>query len=120
MTSRADDTTTTDTRASALDWAERARLARHDTREQLRAGATTLTEVLDRAGTDELVGELKLLWVLESLPGARKVDTRRTLGQLRLDEGARLRTLDAATRQLVEQTFDAATPARRPTRGEPR
>jgi hypothetical protein len=120
VTSRADDTTTAAGRTAALDWAGRARAARHDTREQLRAGATTLTEVLDRALTDELIGEIKLLWVLESLPGARKVDTRRTLGQLGLDEGARLRTLDATTRQLVEQNFAAATPDRRPTRGGPR
>jgi len=107
VTSRADDTTTAANRAAALDWADRARAARHDTREQLRTGATTLAEVLGRADGDELVGELKLLWVLESLPGARKVDTRRRLGELRLDEGARLRTLDAATRQLIEHDFDS-------------
>lgn len=105
MSSRADDTTTDSSRADALDWAQRARAVRHDVRRQLGEGATTLPAVLDAAGHDGLVGELKLLWVLESLPGARKVDTRRRLGELGLDEGARLGRLDDTTRRVVLDAF---------------
>ncbi|MHB1138776.1 MAG: integration host factor, actinobacterial type [Microthrixaceae bacterium] len=105
MSSGADDTADRTSRGAALDWAGRARRARHDTREQLRDGELALAQVLDAAATDELVGELKLLWVLESLPGARKVDTRRRLGELGLREAARLRSLDEPTRRVVLDTF---------------
>ena len=105
MSSRADDTTGRTPRDVALGWAHSARRVRHDTRERLGAGELDLAGVLDAARTDELLGELKLLWVLESLPGARKVDTRRRLGELGLEEGARLRALDEPTRRVVLDTF---------------
>ena len=45
----------------------------------VRAGAATLPDVLEPPRSDPLVAAVRLLWVLESLPGARKIDTRRAL-----------------------------------------
>lgn len=69
------------------------------------SGATTLSVVLDDAPTDDLLGRLRLLWVLESLPGARKIDTRRTLGRLGIDGDRALATLDDTTLRTVRETF---------------
>lgn len=88
-------------RAGALEWAESARQARHQLRHDLSHATTTLAEVLERAPLDPSIGRIKLLFVLESLPGARKTDTRRTLaghgvaadvavGSLSPDERARI------------------------------
>lgn len=81
----ATDTDTDARRDAALAWADAARAVRHRVRRELGAGATTLADVLGARHTDELVGQLRLLWVLESLPGARKTDTRRELARLGLD-----------------------------------
>lgn len=101
-------------RDAALEWAERARSMRHSLREELAAGRTTLEEVLRRAGEDELVGAVRLGWVLESLPGARKVDTRRHLDRLGIDGSAPLASLDGPTAARVLEAFGAG-PA--PTEG---
>ena len=85
------------TRDAAIDWAAAARATRHEVRESLSTGRTTLADVLARASQDDLVGQVKLLWTLESLPGARKVDTRRQLAAMGLAESTRLSTLDPGT-----------------------
>ncbi len=69
------------------------------------SGTTTLSDVLAEASTNDLLGRLRLLWVLESLPGARKIDTRRTLGRLGIDGDRPIATLDEATLRTVRATF---------------
>jgi hypothetical protein len=77
-------------------------------RSQLAAGDTTLAETLARATTDPLVGQVKLLWALESLPGARKIDTRRRLAALGIDAAAPLAQLDGDQHAVILATFDPA------------
>ncbi len=106
-----DDVSQEDQRRDALAWAAAFRDRRQELRAQLSAGATTLGEVLDRADrTDD--GALKLLFVLESLPGAGKVSTRRRLAELGLDETTPLRRLTPEQRRTVLCAFpmDASHP----------
>ncbi len=100
-------------RDAALAWATAARDARHRVRRELRSGATTLGGLLDLAGVDELIGQVRLLWALESLPGARKTDTRRVLDRLGLDGGRLLGTLSAAELDTVLATFPLDPAAQR-------
>lgn len=94
-------------RGDALEWARAARAARHGVREQLASGALNLPEVLEQARDDEHLGQVRLGWVLESLPGARKVDTRRRLARLGVDPSAPLGSLEPAVRDLMEREFAA-------------
>lgn len=94
-----------DARTDALRWAETAREVRHGVRAALRSGAVSLSDVLADASHDDLLGRLRLLWVLESLPGARKIDTRRTLGRLGVDGDRSIGNLDDATLRTVRSTF---------------
>jgi guanylate kinase len=103
-------------RDDALGWARAARATRHQVREELSTGASTLSEVLDRADSDELTAAVRLGWALESLPGARKVDTRRALDALAIDGDAPLGALDDGTRRTVLERF-AAGPAGAPAAG---
>lgn len=98
-------------RDEALDWARAARATRHEVREQLASGDRSLSEVMDRARSDELVGAVRLGWALESLPGARKVDTRRALDALAIDGDAPLGALDDGTRRTVLDRFASAARA---------
>jgi hypothetical protein len=94
-----------DERSAALAWADAARARRETLAAQLRSGEWDLTRVLGAAHDEPLVGRVRLLYVLESLPGARKTDTRRTLAALGLDPGLPVAALDAVQRDLVLATF---------------
>jgi len=67
------------------------------------AGDAELVEVM-KAVDDPAVGAIHLLWVLESRPGARKVDTRRQLAALGLPERVPLADL---TPQQVDEVLSA-------------
>lgn len=96
---------TDDERRSALDWAERSRRRRAALRDELRAGRVDLERALERARHDDLVGTVKLLFVLESLPGARKTDTRRTLDRLGIDPTSPVGRLDDRVLRTLLDTF---------------
>lgn len=98
-------------RATAVSWARMARDVRHGCRAALRNATTTLSEVLEHAGTDEYVGRLTVLWVLESLPGAGKVETRRRLAGLGIDGSTTLRDLEPATLVVLLEEFTDASGA---------
>lgn len=98
-------TDATDGRGQALAWADAARSTRHRVRRELAEGTVGLAEVLAARHADELVGHLRLLWVLESLPGARKTDTRRALERLGLDGDRSLAAQSPAELDTVLASF---------------
>ncbi len=68
-------------------------------------GALTLAELLDQAESDETVGKMKVLSVLESLPGLGKVKARRLMAAVGIAESRRLQGLGTKQRaDLLEQT----------------
>lgn len=94
-----------DRRGQALAWADAARSTRHRVRRELGEGTVALADVVAARHTDELVGQLRLLWVLESLPGARKTDTRRALDRLGLDGDRSLAAQSPAELDTVLASF---------------
>lgn len=99
---------------STQAWIDELRAVRFDVRAQMTAGELTLDEVFTRATeTVERNGvehesplwPIKLLWVLESLPHARKVDTRRKLEELGMSESQPIGTLSNEQRSLLLSTF---------------
>ena len=74
-----------DPREDALAWAAHLRDTRSRTCAELETRSTGLAEVLGRRD-DPASGAIHLLSVLESLPGARKVITRRTLAEMGVPE----------------------------------
>jgi DNA uptake protein ComE-like DNA-binding protein len=80
-------------RQAALAKAAIARTVRAELKAQLKMGAITLAEVLERGETDEIVGNTKVLVLLESLPGLGKVKARRTLEEIGIAETRRVRGL---------------------------
>ncbi len=68
-------------------------------------GALTLAELLDQAESDETVGKMKVVSVLESLPGLGKVKARRLMAAVGIAESRRLQGLGTKQRaDLLEQT----------------
>ena len=60
---------TAEQRQAALQKAAKVRRERADVKEKLKLGSLTLAELLKKAEGDETVGKMKVVSVLESLPG---------------------------------------------------
>src|ERR687893_804425 len=84
---------TPEQRQAALDKAAAARRARAELKDKLKMGSTSLPELFDMAGSDETVGKMKVLAVLESLPGLGKVKARRLMEDVGISGTRRLQGL---------------------------
>jgi signal recognition particle GTPase len=93
-----------DQRQAALEKAAVARRMRAELKEKLKMGSVTLSELLQQADADEVVGKMKVLAVLESLPGLGKVKARRLMEEIGISETRRLHGLgDQQRKKLLEK-----------------
>ena len=92
-------------RAAALEKAAEIRKARAELKEQLKAGKTTLTKVLDQADSDEVVGKIKVSAVLQSMPSIGKVRAKQIMEKLKIAESRRLRGLGEQQRKALLAEF---------------
>ena len=91
-------------RQAALAKAAAARRARAEIKEKLKMGSLSLKELLDQSGTDDVVGKMKVLSVLESLPGLGKVKARRLLEENGIPDTRRVQGLGANQRDALLQS----------------
>jgi hypothetical protein len=98
---------TDEQRAAALQKAAEARRVRAELKEKLKMGSITLGELLAQADRDEMVGKMKTVAVLESLPGVGKVKARRTMEEIGISESRRLRGLGEQQRAALLKAFPA-------------
>ena len=96
---------TAEQRQAALDKAAKVRRERAEVKEKLKMGSIALADLLRRAEKDETVGKMKVLSVLESLPGLGKVKARRLMETVGISESRRLQGLGVNQReQLLAHT----------------
>ena len=95
-------------RAAALEKAAEARRVRAEVKDRLKMGLLMFSELLDEADGSEIVGKMKVLAALESMPRLGKVKARRLMEEVGIAESRRLRGLgDSQRRQLLDH-FDTA------------
>lgn len=92
-------------RQAALDKAAAARRQRAELKEKLKMGSLTLKELFDQSERDEVVGKIKVLAVLESLPGVGKVRARRIMEEVDISEARRVRGLGDQQRKSLLRLF---------------
>ncbi len=80
-------------RQAALEKAAAVRRSRAELKERLKMGSLTLEELLSEGDHDEVVGKMKVLSVLESLPGLGKVKARRLMDDVGISESRRVQGL---------------------------
>ncbi len=74
-------------------------------KEKLKMGSLTLDQLLTQADSDETVGKMKVVSVLESLPGLGKVKARRLMETVGISDSRRLQGLGAKQREsLLKET----------------
>jgi hypothetical protein len=90
---------TPEQRAAALEKAAEARTARAEIKARLKMGSMTLAEALD--SDDPNVLKLKVVSLLESLPGVGKVKARKLMDDIGIAENRRVQGLGAQQREAL-------------------
>lgn len=98
---------TPEQRTAALRKAAEARKARAELKDKLKHSGTSLSDVLTSGETDEIVGKMKVLAVLESMPGVGKVRAQRIMEKLDISPSRRVRGLGTKQRNALEREFAA-------------
>ncbi|MGH9133988.1 MAG: integration host factor, actinobacterial type [Ilumatobacteraceae bacterium] len=94
---------TPEQRTAALAKAAEARAARAEIKARLKMGSLTLADAL--ASDDNNVGKLKVVSLLESLPGVGKVKARRVMDEIGIADNRRVQGLGAQQRASLLQTL---------------
>jgi hypothetical protein len=86
-------------RAAALEKAAKARAERAELKARLKNGSVSLAEVLD--ATDAAAAKLKVVTLLESLPGVGKVKARKIMVDIGIADNRRVQGLGAQQKQAI-------------------
>lgn len=97
-----------DQRQAALEKAAAARRQRAELKDKLKMGSLSLKELFDQGEGDDVVGKMKVLTVLESLPGVGKVKARRIMDDVEISETRRVRGLGNQQRDALLKLFPAS------------
>jgi signal recognition particle GTPase len=96
---------TPEQRAAALEKAAKVRRERAEVKDKLKMGSLSLSDLLTQADTNETIGKMKVVSVLESLPGLGKVKARRLMESVGISDSRRLQGLGAKQREaLLKET----------------
>ena len=96
---------TPEQRAAALVKAAEARKVRAEVKNRLKHSGGSLSEVLKRGQTDDIVGKMRVTALLESMPGVGKVRARQIMEKLGISESRRVRGLGANQVVALEREF---------------
>ena len=99
---------TAEQRAAALEKAAAARKARAELKVRLKSSGTTLDDVLADGADDEVIGKMKVVAVLESMPGVGKVRAQQIMERLEISPSRRVRGLGAKQRQALVKEFSGS------------
>jgi hypothetical protein len=100
-------TLTPEQRADALVKAAEARRERAEVKNRLKTGAVTLPDVIKEGRTSDVIGKIRVVSLLEAMPGIGKIRAGQILGRLEIDPSRRVRGLGANQRQALEREFAA-------------
>ena len=99
---------TPEQRAAALEKAAAARKARAELKVRLKSSGTSLDAVLADGASDEVVGKMKVVAVLEAMPGVGKVRAQRIMERLEISPSRRVRGLGAKQREALVREFSSS------------
>ena len=89
----------------ALAKAQEMRSLRADIRVKLKSGTMTLQEVFDVAD-DEVIGRMRVSYLLQSLPQVGKVTSRRIMDEIGIHENRRVRGLGKRQVEALMERFE--------------
>lgn len=99
---------TPEQRAAALEKAAAARKARAELKQRLKHSGTSLGDVLADGETDEVIGKMKVVAVLEAMPKIGKVRAQQIMERLEISPSRRVRGLGTKQREALVREFGAS------------
>ena len=94
-------------RTAALEKGVRVRQQRAEVKKLLKQGTTTLPAVLAKAATDDALAKMKVVTLVESMPGVGKVRAKQIMDRIGIAEGRRIGGLGPNQRRDLEAEFAA-------------
>lgn len=98
---------TPEQREAALAQAAHARRVRAEVRNRLKHSGASVLEVIERGRTDEVIGKMRVLALLEAMPGVGKVRSRQIMERIGIAETRRVRGLGPHQVAALRQEFGA-------------
>ena len=96
---------TDEQRAAALAKAAEARRVRAEAKELLKTGSLRLSELIEKADTDEILAGLKVERVIASMPGTGKIKAKRLMESVGIAENRRIRGLGDKQKEALLAEF---------------
>lgn len=84
---------TDEQRKAALEKAAEARRVRAEAKELLKTGSLRISELFERADSDDLIAGLKVESLIASMPGTGKIKAKRLMESIGIAENRRIRGL---------------------------
>ncbi|MBU2697147.1 MULTISPECIES: integration host factor, actinobacterial type [Pimelobacter] len=98
---------TPEQRQAALEKAAAARRERAEVKNRLKNSGASISDVLAQGQVNEVIGKMKVLDLLQSVPGLGKVRARQVMERLGIAESRRVRGLGAKQVAALEREFAA-------------
>jgi hypothetical protein len=104
---------TPDERRANLDKAAASRRRRAEVKNRLKHSGGSILEVLDQGQQDEVIGKMRVIDLLQSMPGLGKVRARQMMERLGISESRRVRGLGINQVAALQREFsdDGTDPA---------
>ena len=96
---------TPEQRQAALEKAAAARRERAEVKNRLKNSGASIADVLQEGQKNEVVGKMKVLDLLQSVPGLGKVRARQMMERLGIAESRRVRGLGTKQVAALEREF---------------
>jgi hypothetical protein len=96
---------TPEQRQAALDKAAASRRERAEVKNRLKHSGASITEVLRDGEHNEVIGKMRVLDLLQSMPGLGKVRARQVMDRLGIAESRRVRGLGSKQVAALEREF---------------
>lgn len=96
---------TPEQRRAALEKAAKVRRERAEVKNRLKHSGASLTDVLKDGYDNEVVGKMRVLDLLQAMPGLGKVRARNVMERIGISESRRVRGLGANQVAALEREF---------------
>ncbi len=96
---------TPEQRQAALEKAAASRRERAEIKNRLKNSGASIVDVLREGATNEVIGKMRVVDLLQSMPGLGKVRARQTMERLRIAESRRVRGLGIKQVAALEREF---------------
>jgi hypothetical protein len=96
---------TPEQRQAALDKAAASRRERAEVKNRLKHSGASIVEVLEQGQENEVIAKMRVVDLLQSMPGLGKVRARQVMERLNISENRRVRGLGANQIAALEREF---------------